>query len=106
MSLGGPGRLVEVAVARVPPAARFVRRTLNQKMWYLYHFLFISNCFDLQILKWARALTHDFCTNFISWKRLYIVTVTIFKEYCIVTVTIFKKYLIVNLSAAPKVSIG
>ena len=30
-------------------------------------------------------------------KRLYIVTVTIFKEYLIVTVTIAKKYLIVAL---------
>ena len=30
-------------------------------------------------------------------KRLYIVTVNIFKEYLIVTVTIFKKYLIVTL---------
>ena len=30
-------------------------------------------------------------------KRLYIVTVTVFKEYLIVTVTIFKKYLIVTL---------
>ena len=34
-------------------------------------------------------------TGFITWKRLYTVTVTIFKEYLIVTVTIFKKYLIV-----------
>ena len=30
-------------------------------------------------------------------KRLYIVTVTVFKEYLIVTVTIFKKFLIVTL---------
>ena len=30
-------------------------------------------------------------------KRLYIVTVTIFKEYLIITVTIFKKYLIVTI---------
>ena len=30
-------------------------------------------------------------------KSLYLVTVTIFKEYFIVTVTIFKKYLIVTL---------
>ena len=30
-------------------------------------------------------------------KRIFIVTVTIFKEYLIVTVTIFMKYLIVTL---------
>ena len=33
----------------------------------------------------------------LNWKRLLIVTVTIFKDYLIVTVTIFKKYLKVTI---------
>ena len=32
------------------------------------------------------------------WKRLYIVTVTMFKDNLVVTVTIFKNYLIVTVT--------
>ena len=47
-------------------------------------------------MEWGNIFV--FAQNNYTWRRLYIVTVTMFKDYLIATVTIFENYLIVNLN--------